>query len=62
MVLQEAWLRCLEWDEEFPDDFKMTTHQWAKAEQVKIPRCYRQPEEAVDDVSLRFIYSLTLQD
>ena len=27
MVLQEAWLRGLEWDEEFPDDLKLTTHQ-----------------------------------
>ena len=30
MALQEAWLRGLEWDEEFPDDLKLTTHQWAK--------------------------------
>ena len=56
MALQEAWLRGLEWDEEFPDDLKLTTHQWAKqwpeAPQVKIPRCYRHYEEAVEDVSL----------
>ena len=30
MALQEAWLRGLEWDEDFPDDLKLTTHQWAK--------------------------------
>ena len=56
MALQEAWLRGLEWDEEFPDDLKLITHQWAKqlpeAPQVKIQRCYRQHEEAVEDVSL----------
>ena len=56
MALQEAWLRGLEWDEEFPDDLKLTTYQWAKqlpeAPQVKIPRCYRHHEEAVEDVSL----------
>ena len=56
MALQEAWLRGLEWDEEFPDDLKLTTHQWAKqlpdAPQVKIPRCYRHHEEAVENVSL----------
>ena len=56
MALQEAWLRGLEWHEEFPDDFNLTTHQWAKqlpeAPQVKIPSCYRHYEEAVEDVSL----------
>ena len=36
MVLQEPWLRGLEWDEEFPDDLKLTTQQWAKAEKVKL--------------------------
>ena len=45
LTLQEAWLRGLKWDEEFPDDLKLTTHQWAKqmpeAPQVKILRCYR---------------------
>ena len=62
MVLQEPWLRGLEWDEEFPDNLKLTTQQWAKAEQVKIPHCHRHPEEAVDNVSLRFIHLLTLHD
>ena len=42
--------------EEFPDDLKLTTHQWAKqlpeALQVKIPHCYWHHEEAVEDVSL----------
>ena len=56
MALQEAWLRGLEWGEEFPDDLKLTTHQWAKqlpeASQVKIPRCNRHHEEVVEDVSL----------
>ena len=56
MALQEAWLRGLEWDEEFPADSKLTTHQWAKqlpeAPQVKIPHSYRHHEEAVEDVSL----------
>ena len=56
MALQEAWLRGLEWDEEFPDDLKLTTHQWAKqlpeAPQFKIPRCYRHYEKAVEDISL----------
>ena len=54
LALQEAWLRgpgC-----EFPDDLKLITYQWAKqlpkAPQVKIPRCYRQHEEAVEDVTL----------
>ena len=55
MALQEAWQRGLEWDEEFLDDLKLTTHQWAKelpeAPQVKIPRCYRHHEEAMEDVS-----------
>ena len=50
MALQEAWLRGLEWDKKFP------AHQWAKqlpeAPQVKIQRCYRHHEEAVEDVSL----------
>ena len=56
MALQEAWLRGLEWDEEFPDDLKLIAHRWTKqlseAPQVKIPRCYRHHEEAVEDVSL----------
>ena len=56
MALQEAWLRVLEWDEEFPDDLKLTTHQWTKrlpeAPQFKIPRCYQHYEKAVEDVSL----------
>ena len=56
MALQEAWLRGLEWDEEFPEDLKLTSHQWVKqlpeAQQVKIPRCYRHLEEEVEDVSL----------
>ena len=56
MALQEAWLRGLEWDEEFPDYLKLTTHQWAKqlpeASQVKIPRCYPHHKEVVEDVSL----------
>ena len=56
MALQKAWLRGLKWDEEFPDDFNFINHQWAiqlpEALQVKIPRCYRQHEEAVEDVSL----------
>ena len=56
MALQEAWLCGVEWDEEFPDDLKLTTHQWAKrlpeAPQVKIPSCYRHYEEAVEDVLL----------
>ena len=38
---QEAWFCGVEWDEEFPGDLKLTTHQWAKrlpeAPQVKIP-------------------------
>ena len=54
MALQEAWLRGLEWDEEFSDDLKLITHQWAKqlpeALQVIIAHCYRQHEEAVEDV------------
>ena len=63
MALQEAWLRGLEWDEESPNDLKSTTYQWAKqlleAPQVKIPRCYRHHEEAVEDVSLhRFVDAL----
>ncbi|PFX25917.1 hypothetical protein AWC38_SpisGene9441 [Stylophora pistillata] len=56
MGLQEAWLRGLERDEEFPDDLKLSTHRWAEqlpeASQVKIPRCYRHHEEAVENVSL----------
>jgi len=32
MALQEAWLRGLEWDEEFPSDLKVTTQQWAEFE------------------------------
>ena len=54
MALQEAWLRGLEWDEEFSDDLKLITHQWAKqlpeALQVIIAHCYRLHEEAVEDV------------
>ena len=41
MVLQEAWLRGLEWAKQLPE-----------APQVKIPHCYRHHEEAVEDVSL----------
>lgn len=56
MALQEAWLQGLEWDEEFPDDSRLVTHQWAKqlpeALQIKISCCYRQHEEAVEDVLL----------
>jgi len=56
MALQEAWLRGLDWDEEFPDDLKSTTLQWTKqlpkAPQVKIPCCYRHHKEAVEDISL----------
>ena len=56
MALQEAWQRGLEWDEEFPDDLKLTTHQWAKqlpeAPQVKIPCCYRHHKGAVEDISV----------
>ena len=55
-ALKEAWLRGLEWDEEFSDDLKLTTHQWVKqlpeAQQVQIPRCFRHLEEEVEDVSL----------
>ena len=55
IVLQEVWLQCLEWDEEFPDNLRLTTHQWAKqlpeAPQVKIPCCYQNDEEAVDNAS-----------
>ena len=44
MALQEAWLRGLDWDEEFPDDLKASTRQWieqlSEALQVKIQRCY----------------------
>jgi len=62
MALQEAWLRGLEWDEEFPE---LTTHQWAKqlpeAPQLKIPCCYRHHEQAVEDVSLAtFVDALRL--
>ena len=62
MALQVAWLRGLEWDEEVPDDFKLTTHQWAKqlpeAQQVKIPSCYRHLEEEAS----HFILSSTPRD
>ena len=55
MALQEAWLRGLDWDEEFPDDLKASTRQWieqlSEAPKVKIPRCYRHDEE-VEQVSL----------
>ena len=42
------------------DNLKLITHQWAKQlpedkkrqTRVKIPRCYRQHEEGVEDVSL----------
>ncbi|KAK2550442.1 hypothetical protein P5673_028967 [Acropora cervicornis] len=48
--------RGLGWDEEFPDDLKWTTHQWAKhlpeAPRVKIPLCYRLHKEAMENVSL----------
>ena len=56
MALQETWLRGLEWDEEFRDNLKLTTHQWAKqlleAPQVKLPRCYRHHEETLEDISI----------
>ena len=45
MALQEAWLRGLEWDEDFPSDLKVTTQQWveqlAEALKVKVQRCHR---------------------
>lgn len=56
MALQESWLRGLEWDEEFPNNLKLITHQWVKrlpeAPQVKIPCHYQQHKEAVEEVSL----------
>ena len=55
MALQEAWLRGLEWDEEFPSDLKVTTQQWAEqlaeASNVIVQRCYRL-DEKVEQVSL----------
>ena len=55
MALQEAWLRGLDWDEEFPDDLKASTRQWveqfSEAPKVKISRCYRHDKE-VEQVSL----------
>ena len=67
MALQETWLRGLEWDEEFRDNLKLTTHQRAKqlpeAPQVRIPRCYRDHEEAVEDVfSHTFVDTSRLAD
>jgi len=55
MALQEAWLRGLEWGEEFPCDLKVTTQQWAEqlaeTSNVKVQRCYRL-DEKVEQVSL----------
>ena len=55
MGLQQAWLRGLEWDEEFPSDLKVTTQQWAEqlaeASKVKVRCCYRL-DEKVEQVSL----------
>ena len=52
--------RGLGWDEEFPDDLKWTSHQWAKhlpeAPRVKIPRCYRLHKEAMENVSLHTFF------
>ena len=63
MALQEACLRGLEWDDEFPDDLRLITHQWAKqlpeAPQVKIPRCYRHHQKAVEKVPLHTFVDAT---
>jgi len=44
MMLQEAWLRGLDWDEEFPDDLKVSVKKWMdelpSLKRVQIPRCY----------------------
>lgn len=37
MAVQEAWLRGLKWDEEFRDDLKLTTRQWAKQLPGQLP-------------------------
>ena len=54
MGLQQAWLRGLEWDEEFPSDLKVTTQQWAEqlaeASKVKV-RCCHRLDEKVEQVS-----------
>jgi hypothetical protein len=57
MVLQEAWLLGLDWDEAFPPDLQKATNEWI--EQMKlvgnltIPRCYRnQSVEQIHEIAV----------
>ena len=64
MALQEAWLRGLEWDEEFPDDLKLTL--------ISGPNSYLKLHRSKSHVAIdttrkqwktfRFIHSLTRHD
>ena len=45
MMLQEAWLLGLGWDEQFPDPLRKRCEEWfcqlPRLSQVRVPRCYR---------------------
>ena len=64
MALQEAWLRGLEWDKEFPGDLKLATHQWAK----QLPEAPRSKSHVAINTTRnqwkmsRFIHSLMRHD
>lgn len=57
ILLQEAWLQGLDWDENFPQDLQQATDKWMvemkSVGHIRIPRCFRnQPEDEVKSVTV----------
>ena len=49
MLIQQAWLEAIEWDDPLPRQLELQWKQWFKEartiEQIKIPRCLKLPEQ-----------------
>jgi hypothetical protein len=61
MLLQEAWLKGLNWDDAFPEELQCWTDAWlkqmTKVGALRIPRCYR--TKGVQEIAETTIHTFT---
>ena len=56
LLLQQAWLQAIAWDDELPESLKTKWERWfnelAKLQQIKVPRCLKESTRAILEISL----------
>ena len=56
LLLQQAWLQAIAWDDELPESLKTKWEWWfnelAKLQQIKVPRCLKESTRAILEISL----------